>query len=72
MGKPILAPCLHHGHVPFCGHRASYLKADPTTEAAIEFGLDQLLSAPKARAVSQPSGDRETHPIGASADRLLN
>ena len=71
MGKPVLLLASHHGAFPFAASGLSYLKAEPDNQKAIEFGLDQLLSAPKARAAPQPSGDRETHPIGASADRLL-
>ena len=65
MGKPILLLASRRGVVPLAVAGLSYLKADPDNQRAIEFGLDQLLSAPKARPAPQPSGDRETHPIGA-------
>jgi hypothetical protein len=71
MGKPVLLLASHHGVIPFAASGLTDLKADADNQRAIEFGLDQLLSAPRARAAPQPSADRETHPIGASADRLL-
>ena len=71
MGKPVLLLASHHGVIPVAASGLTYLKADADNQRAIEFGLDQLLSAPKARAAPRPSTDRETHPIGATADRLL-
>jgi hypothetical protein len=71
MGKPVLLLASHHGAIPVAASGLTYLKADADNQRAIDFGLDQLLSAPKARATPQPPAERETHPIGASADRLL-
>jgi hypothetical protein len=71
MGKPVLLLASPHGAVPLAASGLTYLKADPGNQKAIEFGLDQLLSAPKVRVAPQPSSDRETHPIGDSADRLM-
>jgi hypothetical protein len=71
MEKPVLLLASHHGLLPFAASGLPYLTADLGNEKAIEFGLDQLLSAPKARVTPQSAADRETHPIGPSADRLL-
>jgi hypothetical protein len=71
MGKPVLVLASHHGAFPLAASGLTYLKADPDNRKAIEFGLDQLLSAPKAGATPPASVKGETHPIGASADRLL-
>ena len=71
MGKPVLLLASHQGVIPIAASGLTYLKADPDNEMAIEFGLDQLLATPKKRTAPHPYGDRETHPIGASADRLL-
>ncbi len=71
MGKPVLLLTSDHGAIPVAASGLTYLTADADNQGAIEFGLDQLLSAPKTRMARPPSVDRETHPIGASADRLL-
>jgi hypothetical protein len=71
MEKPVLLLASHHGSFPFAASGLPYLNADLDNQKAIEFGLDQLMSAPKGRVAPQSSGDRETHPLGDSADRLL-
>ncbi len=71
MGKPVLLLTSNHGAIPIAASGLTYLTADADNQKAIEFGLDQLLSAPKTRVAPQSSADRETHPIGASADRFL-
>ena len=71
MGKPVLLLTSRHGALPVAASGLTYLTADADNQRAIEFGLDQLLSAPKTRVAPQSSADRETHPIGAAADRLL-
>jgi hypothetical protein len=71
MGKPILLLTSRHGAMPVAASGLTYLTADANNQRAIEFGLDQLLSAPKTRIAPHSSADRETHPIRASADRLL-
>ncbi|MDR3638499.1 MAG: hypothetical protein P4L84_32140 [Isosphaeraceae bacterium] len=72
MGKHVLVLASHPGEFPLAASGLSYLKADPKNREAIEFGLDQLLSAPNAKSIPHVSGDRETHAIGDSADRLLD
>jgi nucleoside 2-deoxyribosyltransferase len=71
LGKPVLLLASHDGAIPVAATGLTYLKADADNQKAIEFGLDQLLAAPKASAAVQSAPDRETHAIGAAADRLL-
>ena len=71
MGKPVLLLTSRHGAMPIAASGLTYLTADADNQKAIEFGLEQLLSAPKTRIAPHSSAERETHPIGASADRLL-
>lgn len=52
----------------------TYLRADPADprdREAIEFGLDQLLSAPSSKRTPQVSRGRKTRAIGKSADKLM-
>jgi hypothetical protein len=72
MGKQVLVLAPQDAKIPASLAGLTYLRTDPHNRVAIEFALDLLLSAPnKARAIPQAPGDRETHPIGNSADRLL-
>lgn len=72
MGKPVLLLASPRGVIPPAASGLSYLKTDPDNQVAIEFGLDQLLATPRTRTIPRLRGGRETHPIGASADRLLH
>ena len=47
MGKPVLLLTSRHGALPVAASGLTYLTADADNQRAIEFGLDQLLSAPQ-------------------------
>jgi hypothetical protein len=49
-----------------------YLRTLPDNREAVEFGLDQILKAPKPRRHPRRKGIRKTKPLGPLADKLLD
>jgi hypothetical protein len=48
------------------------LRARPDNKEAIEFGLDQILTAPEPRRNTRKKGAQKTKPLGPLADKLLD
>jgi hypothetical protein len=71
MGKPVLILASDRGAFPAAVGGLTYLATDLGNREAIEYGLEQLLAGPGSRPMAPAPDEPESHPIGNSADRLL-
>src|SRR4051812_11864347 len=71
MGREVLVFVPGGEQIPLTLSGMTYLRTDPGNRDAVEFALDQLLSAPGIKPDMVLEGGKKTHPIGELADRLV-